>query len=425
MTGRRDFRTPPSLPLDTQKRCITIPASQAWLGLVNAALLMLTEAWRYDQVETTDMTPEETAEIAYQMYVQYLGECAVACCPMRVNPFNGRLQQSHDGGLTWFDVADGPWTESLYPPFSAMPAPRPEPTTAEQKCAAAATAAYVLRNLYEQTGNTLLNVVAATDWEYAGALGAMLQGFLMMIGAVATQPYVAIATLLGIVGVRQQYVDYPLDDDDEERLTCILLENATVQPDSAVTFDFQAVWDAIDLDSPKNGLMRFLLTMIGPDALNYAGAIDAGLTPDCDGCNETWCMEFDFTTGQHGWSLISSDPGGGGNYVAGVGFKQQFVSGEGSIVSIDIDMPETTLTGYSVTFAADLDSNGGFRGIQVNTPLSTIGTFGNSGTYAATGSWLADRVAVKVHTYLNNNNTTLSKVILYGQGENPFGVSNC
>lgn len=260
---------------------------------MNAALLMLTEAWRYDQVEETDMTAEATAARAYQMYVEYLGECSMACCPLRINPFNGRLQQSDDGGLSWFDVEDGPWTESLYPPFSAMPAPRPEATEAEQKCAAAATAAYVLANLYQQTGNTLLNAVAETDWEYAGALGAMLQGFLMMIGAVAVQPFVAIASLLGIVGVKQQYVDNPLDADDEERLTCILLENATLEPSEAVTFDFQAVWDAIDLDSPKNGLVRFLLTMIGPDALNYAGAIDAGITPDCAACG---CEAGEFTT---------------------------------------------------------------------------------------------------------------------------------
>lgn len=307
---RRDFITPSTLPSETYQRCILIPASQEWLGLVNAALLMLTEGWRYEQIYETSLTPEQSAAAAYTLYVQYLeGACGLECCPLRINPFNGRLQQSSDDGLTWFDVDDGPWTESLYPPFSAMPLPRPEATDAEKTCAAALTAAYVLRNLYTQTGNTLLNVVAATDWEYAGALGAMLQGFLMVIGAAAVQPFVALASLLGVVGVRQQYVDYPLDNDDEDLLMCILLDNATLQASGAVTFDFQSVWDAINLDSPKNGLVRFLLTMIGPDALNYAGAVDADLGSDCSACEETWCCIFDFSAGLNGFTIMTNNVG--------------------------------------------------------------------------------------------------------------------
>lgn len=278
---------------------------------------MLAEPWRYEQLFETSLTPEETAAAAYGLYVAYLSsECNdMACCPLRINPFNGRLQQSDDGGLTWFDVPDGPWTESLYPPFSAMPLPRPEATADEKKCAAAATAAYVIGNLYEQTGNTLLNAVATTDWDYAGALGSMLTGFLAVIGAVATQPYVALSVLLGIVGVKQQYVDNPLDTDDTERLTCILLDNSTVEATGAVTFSFQAVWDAVDLVSPKQTLVRFLLTMIGPDALNYAGAVDAGLTPDCDACicadewgaNGNYNFEAD---GQQGWHFDPVTPVG-------------------------------------------------------------------------------------------------------------------
>lgn len=335
--ANRQYLTPPDIPDDVYCRVLRIPNSPQWIGTLTGVLypLCFASAWTD---EDGGITPEQAAERFTQIFNEMFsgtGDCDdMACCPLRINPYNGRLQQSNDGGLTWFDVADGPWVDSLYPPFSAMPQPRHELTDADKICAAAATAAYVLRNLYIQTGDTLLNVVAATDWEYASALGSMLSGFLLMIGAVATQPYVAIATLLGIVGVRQQYVDYPLDDDDEERLTCILLQHATLEPSGAVTFDFNGVWGAIDLDSPKNGLMRFLLTMIGPDALNYSGAVDAGLTVDCSPCG-TWCRVIDFEVDDGGFVGSSYSW-----YESGVGWRSGVAPWNASAVRIDLDFAD-------------------------------------------------------------------------------------
>lgn len=335
--ANRQYLTPPDIPDDVYCRVLRIPNSPQWIGTLTGVLypLCFSSAWTD---EDGGIAPEAAAERFTQIFNDMFGgagECdSMACCPMRINPFNGRLQQSNDGGLTWLDVEDGPWVDSLYPPYSAMPQPRPEVTDADKLCAAAATAAYVLRNLYTQTGNTLLDVVAATDWEYAGALGSMLTGFFMMIGAAALQPYAAIGTLLGIVGVRQQYVDYPLDDDDEERLKCILLGNATLQPSDAVTFDFQAVWDAIDLDSPKNGLVRFLLTMIGPDALNYSGAVDAGLSADCSECG-TWCRVIDFEINDGGFVNESYSW-----YENGVGWRSGVAPWNASAVRIKLDFAD-------------------------------------------------------------------------------------
>lgn len=437
---RRDFITPPSLPADTQERCLIIPASQEWLGLVNAALLMLTEEWRYEQLYETSMTPAATAAAAYEMYVRYLeGECGMACCPLRYNPYTGRIQQSNDGGLSWFDVADGPWTESLYPQFSAAPPPRTEPTDEDKLCAAAATAAYVMRNLYTQTGNTLLNYVAATDWEYAGALGSMLTGFLMTIGAAATQPYVAIATLLGIVGVRQQYVDYPLDNDDEEQLKCIFLEWASVEPDGSVTFNFNEVWGAIDLASPKNGLVRFLMTMIGPDAFNFSGSIDAGLTPDCSGCGEPaeFCYQWDLTTGAAAdWTIDR------GTYIAGTGIRGIVeTDGTGRTALIDIPVPAgVTITRVELTGRFWSSSTPG--SLRWGTGRFSQGTYvqrGNAGglyngivTRTFTGSWDAG-AAGGISMYIGNGNSgsagvnvDLRHVLVRGLAtSNPFGTDNC
>lgn len=428
---RRDFITPSTLPAETQSRVITIPASQEWLGLINAALLMLTEEWRYEQLYDTSLTPEATVAAAYEIYVAYLtAVCDMACCQMRYNPFNGRLQQSDDG-LTWLDVADGPWTESLYPVFSAMPQPRPETTDAQKKCAAAATAAYVLRNLYAQTGNTLLNVVAATDWEYAGALGSMLGGFLLTIGAAALQPFVAIASLLGIVGVRDQYVDYPLDSADEEQMTCILLENATLESSGAVTFDFNGVYGAIDLDSPKNGLMRFLLTMIGPDALNYAGAIDAGLTPDCDTCGE-WCYRWDMTSTDGGFAPQTNPYDGqpDGFWTASVGWQgNDVMQGAGdpeNHLVIERSFDETNVESVIATVVSSGVAWEGY--IKLYLGASEVGSI-TWNSAATSRSWAGDVLADRVEfaMYRNGHSVTarLTSLQMSGHLFNPIGEDNC
>jgi hypothetical protein len=224
---------------------------------------------------------------------------------LRVNPYTGRIGRVMDD-FTFYEFPDGEWGASLYPPFSSLPPPI---VTADRVCVAAVTAVYVLSNLYRDIGVKLLDEVAATDWDYAAALGTILQGFLLVIGAAAVQPYVAFATLLGIVGVRQQYVDYPLVAQDIEDLTCLFYENATEIGDSVV-FDFQAIWDGVALASPKNGLFRFMMTMVGPDAVNYAGAIDAGLSADCDNCVEPHeCLSFNehFTSGMREGMFIADN----------------------------------------------------------------------------------------------------------------------
>jgi len=424
MKRKRDFRTPPSLPVETITRCITIPNSQEWLGLVNAALLFLTEAWRYDQVELTDLTREETAARAYQMYVEYLAGCAVACCPLRINPFTGRLQQSTDDGATWGDVINGPWDAGEYPETTMLPPPRAESGDDGKACAAAATAARVLFNLYAEVGDKLLNVVAVTDWDYVSALASILTGFLLIIGMLALQPYIAIAALIAIVGVRQQYVDNPLDEDDEALMTCLLLQHSTVQASGSVTFDFQAVWNDVALPTPKNGLMRFLLTMIGPDALNYAGAVDMGITGDCSACGE-WCYTFDFAVANGGWVV---DSGYGGVYSAGAWRSTHPSTSE--LMAIKREFTAAIVTGVTVTYTTGSVANGGYRAIDVYNGGTSEGNVTlNAGTGTFTTSWSGEKTLTKIRVWLDSFQRTgenaVTRVVVHGIGTNPFGDDNC
>jgi hypothetical protein len=396
-----------------------------FLPAVAGALAELTHKHNWEQ--SGAVTQAQASEAMAMMLFNWI-EADMGCCPMRVNPFNGRLQQSDDDGITFFDVPDGPWTESLYPEFSGTPMPRPETTEAERLCAASATAAYVLANLYKQTGNHLLNYVAATDWEYAGALGAMLQGFLMMIGMVAAQVYLALATMLSIVSIRQQYVDNPLTAADEERLKCILLENATEDANGSVTFDFQPVWDAIDLATPKNDGVRFLLTMIGPDALNYSGGIDADVIGDCANCF-SWCYDVNLGTTNGSFSIIS----GPGSWVSGVGWAAAYQSASSQetiylervfsaryIETIDIQFDKSAGGG------ANNVNNMSWRNAGVLVGSNNANPIGTNQIKTLTINATIDRLVFDLNSGTSPSTITIENVTYKGPGTtNPFGSSNC
>jgi len=74
---RRLFLTPPNLPGQTQCRSLEIPSSQAWLGIFNQALLTLAQAYNYEQVNETDLSPETVAAYCYQVYEAWLESTCV------------------------------------------------------------------------------------------------------------------------------------------------------------------------------------------------------------------------------------------------------------------------------------------------------------------------------------------------------------
>jgi len=69
--------TPPDLPLDVVERTLKIPNSKEWFGIFNFVLLQTIYPVNFTQVNETDMTPEEVAELCYPIFVDYLtGEAA-------------------------------------------------------------------------------------------------------------------------------------------------------------------------------------------------------------------------------------------------------------------------------------------------------------------------------------------------------------
>lgn len=294
--ARKRFRTPPTLPEDTQCRGTVVPASKEWLGLYSDALLELTYAHNYEQVEPTDLTPDETASLAYQQYLAWLdstcggGDCSLPGFdpPVRTyrrNPTTGRIEWQNNGE----------WEEPTGDYAIPDPEPREEPTEAEKKCGAASNAANVLRELYS-------NILSVYDAEVDPLLNQI---------DIAGQVAVAIGSMFGPVSasflalsgfaweVFTQALTVITEDDWsnawQEELVCILNSASTVGEDGEVTFDFFTVnsnlvgflLPVVDDYVRVRWQVWYLLQMIGEQGLNVAGGTTA-VEGDCVTC-DTWC----------------------------------------------------------------------------------------------------------------------------------------
>jgi hypothetical protein len=93
------FLTPPTLPENRECRSLSIPASQEWLGNVNAALLLLANPDLWEQLNDTDLTAEEAAAAAEAMYAEYLGSGYLGECGMtRQSTYQRQLDASESLG---------------------------------------------------------------------------------------------------------------------------------------------------------------------------------------------------------------------------------------------------------------------------------------------------------------------------------------
>lgn len=67
----KPFLTPPVSSDVLECRTLLIPNTKEWLGIFNSALLETVYYWNYEQVNDTDLTPEETAEACRAIVWEY------------------------------------------------------------------------------------------------------------------------------------------------------------------------------------------------------------------------------------------------------------------------------------------------------------------------------------------------------------------
>jgi len=292
---RRAFLTPPETPETQDCRLIKIPSSKEWLGIFNSALLETTYAHNFEQVNSTDLTPEATAAACYAIFsaylVEYCGECMLpGGDPLFTIGYDGQIEQ----------LVNGEWVapEGAY---ELPPTPeRDEPTPEERQCLAAANCAAVLQQLYEQL---------ADDWAAALTVAEAQTNLAAAIGLVLGAPFAAVAYPLIAIGRLVFQVVYETlefvgadlwTSDFTDELRCLLL-NCSSSDGDIVRFDYQCVIDglarAVDIlditisELRLFGQLQYILSWIGEQGLEAAGATTGVETASCDDCGY-WCFNF-------------------------------------------------------------------------------------------------------------------------------------
>jgi len=66
------YITPETLPLEKRCRLLVIPDDVDWLSIVNGALAVLIREENFEQLEPTDVTPQQCVEVFQEMFFNYL-----------------------------------------------------------------------------------------------------------------------------------------------------------------------------------------------------------------------------------------------------------------------------------------------------------------------------------------------------------------
>lgn len=435
MYGDKMFRgvgypTPLSVPVERACRSALIPADAAWFGLFMGLLETLTYEENWQQFEG-GISREDAAcywqEIVDSLYASALGEGdCVSCCPLfRTDPQTGLPQISNDDGLTWDYFPQGPYDPSATTPIAPTPPPLDQGSENADKCQAAANAAAVLAQFWSDTigtfaaglNNTLLAVNA-----FLYRINNTLYHFVYPEAAQLTQA-------LGLFEFDfSGYYDTPtLSEEQISEITCLLLFNAT-WTDGIVTFNFDAVRDGmVDAVGINPGVaLQLLLDYIQAPGLNASGGTMAAPDADCSDCG--WCYTWDFTESDGGWS--SDSRGSGATYDGSQGWGDHTT---GSVRGTYIHLPlagSIDITKMSMVYTATLPTTvwvlaGRLAGDDGFTESASAGT---GGSVSWTGTASVDELIAQVGnttTGTPSGTSRITRVTVYGDGDNPFGENNC
>jgi len=416
---RKMYLTPPDIPEGLACRTLRMPDSLYWLGIFNNALLTTVDAWRWEQVNDTDLTIDEAVAKCQEIINQFwlTSECDV-CLQPTGQPFirigvGGAVEQLGESG---WESPTGDYTVPEVPARSGG-------TSFDQRCLAAANATNTLKILYETISDAwnggLTN--AETLSELLLAIAAIIAA------AVALWAAAIIALVIVVWDIIYDTLEYVLADlwtsDVDRALECILY-NCSSNTAGVVTFDYDCVIAELAAQTDVTGSLTFdqlrlfgqlvyILQFIGGDGLNLAGATTAITSANCDECTN-WCYEW---TSFGAWTA----PGG-------------FAQGTQS-AALYIAFASRTVTHIEYTYTWNLAGSGGtsargiwgavnFGGTALDTdaplPLTSPSTDVWDGGQGMTG------VTVGANATAGQGGIiTITHILIRGIGENPFGADNC
>jgi hypothetical protein len=439
------FRTPTTLPEATQCRGLVMPASQEWLGLFAGALLEATHAWNYDQVESTDLTPEETAAKCYEIFTAWLdSECGGGGgpeeCPAVALPTGQKIYRTSPTTGNWevLDPVDGEtWSEPTGEDAIPTPDARPEATEPEQECGAASNVVNALHDLYDAIVTFYDDEVE--DWENQAEVAAQIA---ISVGSAFGPISATFLTLGGAAWEAFKLILAELTTDDwtpefTEILTCIfkkhveLVDGVPTWNVSTVAADLVGfILPVIDIHVRVRWQVWYLMQCIGAQGLT-AAASRTDVEGECATCDE-WCYtatplafgatneEGYYDSNGYLWSLNTYDAGWASNARLVVDTSQCVITRVGmTLVANGAETQYRKITATNVT--DQLTISFGYLGttgfpIEVITPDSV-----DAHSTGEESSFL-----FQAGTFDGNRNSRIVALTFMGTGINPFGIgSNC
>lgn len=306
------YITPPDVPEERDCRALLIPLSTDWLAIFGGALTELTKTWNWEQ--TSGISVDDAIQEVYGILQGFYDGCIESGCqqpggyaPLRVNE-NGIVEQLING--EWV----APEGVNAYPPIPS----RSEPTADERRCAAAANAARVLQELYEQVSE-----VAQYDLGVAELIVRLVDGLLVYFFWIAP---ILNGILLMAIGILElllrgaQYITADVwDTTFDDLIRCYLYECASDDGD-VVTFDYDCLMGklyAANVTPPWSEQRARLAAQIalligvvgGVDSLNQMGSVDAVEDPDCSMCEGESCTREIHFDDPSLYSFVARIPG--------------------------------------------------------------------------------------------------------------------
>jgi len=429
---RRDFITPPDIPEGLTCRTLKIPSSKDWLGIFNWAVLTTVDAWRYEQLNETDLTIEEVVAKCQEILNEFWSS---STCNVPTQPGGapiigfgefGEFQQLYDSG--WGD----PSGDYAVPPIP----PRTTGTEEEKRCLAAANAANVLKVLYEQLSDDYAGSLSEAE-----AFSNFVTGIALLIGAWLG---FAIAAIIAIYRIMFQVVYETIEfvtadywtTEFNDKLQCAFYTCASVDSEGVVTFDLACVIKEIasttDVLSDPFGVLLFgqvqaILNVIGKDGLEAAGATTAITTADCSACPTEWCYTWVLSGGSH--DGLTVDFGSSGTVTAN-GVQTTNVGGNQQL-SVELIFAPTVITALQIEYHTGANRSTGSRAWFIMDGATEIrgGAFQDgTGEFILFESGIdvqVDRFVCNLDTPSSGAPNWLITLQLRGLGVNPFGEDNC
>lgn len=318
----------------------------------------------------------------------------------------GVPEYSLDGGLTYTPIVDDGHEAPYVKPTLATPGDDDD----ERLCLASTRAALVLANLYSNVyaaaGESIVQLVdTAVDWlEYQ---------FKMLIG-VFYWPHAAVLQA-------QDWANFDYDthwsaaaltQTQIDNLTCLLLENASIDTDHIVTFDYETVSSQLIsvLGVNPGTAVALLVAHITEAGLNTAGSVAITDDGSCVPCSYEDTLTTDFNAGLPAWAFFDAsfpaylwDTGGWGAWRSFGGLSNTGCAvttpsgGNREECDLIIDLGRECHV-YTISLTAWSNAGGDIRFSFHNAAKTEVAARYNPGAYPAapgTRSWGGDIAGVR------------------------------